>query len=410
VNELATLVIGAGPGGVGPLAWAARHGMLAPWCRRGLLLADAGSEVGSVALGRYRLRADSSASSFLEGMHGEGLGELDTSASLRALAQLGDDHPPLALASCALGVLGARIAMAIPRFGGTVLPKTRLLALRLRKDGGVEARLRHAGATQVVNARTVVLALGGRMSALPRIRNALPASLRDRPLCTSDWLLRRRPRELTSLLGRRRPRVTVVGGSHSAFSVAWRLLRAHEGVEVHLVHRGPLRVCYASERAARDDHFDAFDEDDVCPATGRVHRLGGLRGDGRALWRRATGRDGHEPRLHLVKADEAPEDADLVVAATGYRARTVPVFDRNGRRLALRAERGGAAADGSCRLALASGEGLAPLFVIGMASGYLPSEAGDGERSFRGSTNGAWLYRHATGARVFAGVAAAAGM
>ncbi len=205
-----------------------------------------------------------------------------------------------------------------------------------------------------------------------------------------------------------RPRVTVVGGSHSAFSVAWRLLRAHDGVEVTVLHRGPLRVCYASERAAREDRFDAFAEDDVCPATGRVHRLGGLRGDGRALWRRA--REGHEPRLQLAQSGAAPDDAELVVAATGYRARTVPVFDANGRRLALRAERGGAAADGSCRLAHASGEGLAPLFVIGMASGYLPSEAGDGERSFRGSTNGAWLYRHATGARVFAGVAAAVGM
>ncbi len=176
MSELATLVVGTGPGGIGPLAWAARHGLLAHWCRRGLLLADAGPELGAVALGRYRLRADSSASSFLEGMHGEGLGDLDASASLRALAQLGDDHPPLALASAALGVLGARTAAAISGFGGMAWPKTRLLALRLRKEGGVEARLRRAGAIQNVNARTLVLALGGRMSALPRIRNALPAA------------------------------------------------------------------------------------------------------------------------------------------------------------------------------------------------------------------------------------------
>ena len=43
--------------------------------------------------------------------------------------------------------------------------------------------------------------------------------------------------------------------------------------------------------AAIEDGYP-FTDDDICPSTKRVHRLGGIRNDGREVWRRLSGRPG----------------------------------------------------------------------------------------------------------------------
>ena len=64
-RSAATLILGAGPGGTGPLVHAAQHGLLERWLDRGITLVDRRTTASS-ALSRYALRADSYGAAFLE--------------------------------------------------------------------------------------------------------------------------------------------------------------------------------------------------------------------------------------------------------------------------------------------------------------------------------------------------------
>ena len=92
----------------------------------------------------------------------------------------------------------------------------------------------------------------------------------------------------------------MVGGSHSAFAVAGLLLRApvpwRPGA-ITIAHRSPVLVTYPDVAAARADGAGVA-AGQLCPATGMVHRFGGLRSDAAALYRRV--RQGTERRVRLV--------------------------------------------------------------------------------------------------------------
>jgi hypothetical protein len=160
---------------------------------------------------------------------------------------------------------------------------------------------------------------------------------------------------------------------------------------VRLLYRSEPRIVYASTADAMSEAY-RFSARDVCRATGRVHRLGGLRGDGRDLYRRMLGIDSLTPepravalpipnlsRRELVKELDA---ADLVVPAFGYRLTTVPVFDAAGRSIRLAAS--GPVVDQDARLLTEDGTPLANVFGVGLGSDFTPWGTMAGEQSFHG--------------------------
>jgi hypothetical protein len=263
-------------------------------------------------------------------------------------------------------------------------------------------------------AGSIVLALGGYQDPDVVLGSAVcGVSLRDHAerIVLSDPLVSTGGVELLrARLPSSGSRVAIVGGSHSALSVAWLLTHPASGLNVGsvtLLHRSRLRVFYPSPRAALDDGYAEFGGHDVCPRTGRVHRLGGLRGDGRELWRRITGRARPaEERITMRRLDEtgtAAEEvrrllgqADLIVPAFGYRPRTIPLHDPSGRRLRLRADAGGALVGPDARVALADGGSVARILGLGFAAGWMPP----GEAGFHGQTNGVWLYHNVYGTTI----------
>jgi hypothetical protein len=98
----------------------------------------------------------------------------------------------------------------------------------------------------------------------------------------------------------------------------------------------------------------------------------------------------------------------------------VPLHDADGRRIALMADAGplpGAAlppaiaellsyasapplVDTACRVLDARGAVVPNLYGIGLASGFRLTGALGGEPSFRGQTNGLWLYQNGVGAMI----------
>lgn len=424
---LETMILGAGPGGTGALIWAAGAGRLRPWLERGVAIVDQHERMGGT-VGRYALNADTLGGTFLECLDGtgreDGLIALRGDATTLALATYRERLPPLALVGRFLDRLGQALAADLQhsrhsRFVGGM----RVRALRLGADGGVTAEMADRyGHRRVLQAASAVLALGGRQQQEWQgvmLRPDLPLLHWREKIMPSDRLLARGGTALAAAQLTRRAgasRVVILGGSHSAFSSAWILLEHLPGISfapggVQILHRSAPRVFYASREAARDDGY-AFAENDVCPATGRVHRLGGLRGDGRTLWRRLQGLPGttgdSRAQVHPLGGLSTPDlvalldAADLIVPAFGYRLATVPVFAADGRKVPLAGK--GPSVDADARLRTADGGVLPNVFGIGLGSGFRPWGPMAGEPGFGGQQNSLWLYQHGLGALIHDGV------
>lgn len=432
IGTLGLAILGGGAAGTGPLIWAAQNGKLEEWLGTGIAVVERSDRMGG-GIGQYMLNADSLGGSFVEFLDARPaqafFGALTADPATQQLLATRSEYPTLALVGEHMRSLGAALQSIVGASpGGSFLPQETACAIQLRQDDRLAVRL---ASGEVLVARTALVALGGRQD---------PAVLRDCEIAPglrlgevagdkimpSDFLLTKVGHAAADarLAAAREPRVVIIGGSHSAFSAAWvllnRLPRARFGAgAVVLLHRRLPRVFYPSRAAAEADAY-RFTEDDICPATGRVHRMGGLRNDGRELWRRLSSRPGTEPeprmRMLGVADPSLPraalrrvlEEATLVVPALGYRPNTLPVFDAKGRRLALLADAGGPAVDRLCRVQLQQGGAIANLFGIGLGSGYRPRGKMAGEPSFDGQQNSLWLYRNGLGEAIYQGVSAAA--
>jgi ribulose 1,5-bisphosphate synthetase/thiazole synthase len=101
-----------------------------------------------------------------------------------------------------------------------------------------------------------------------------------------------------------------------------------------------------------------------------------------------------------VKDNSIDPAADIVIDATGYRFRCLPVLDEHGADIKLQGARTGHWVDRRCRLLDASGKAVPGLFAIGLGTGYLPSGIMGGEPSFTAQTNGLWYYQNDLGATI----------
>lgn len=427
-----SLIVGAGPGGTGPLVWAAQSGALDAWLKSGVTVLDRSRAMGGT-IGRYVINSDSLGTAYLECLDAapaRGLfAPLREDPVTRELEGMRYGFPPLHLVGEYLRRLGTVLTRAISDSPSSeFLPEVDVRALHLRDGGTVAAEaVMSDGDVRFLEASCAVMALGGRQDMrtylqTPLLGGVRLASVDIGKIIASDSLLTtgglKRAAALLSTC--RRPRAVVLGGAHSAFSVLWVLTHLMPEVQfgpgdITLLYRQAARVLYWTRDDARADGY-AFTELDVCPRTQRVNRLGGLRGDGREMWRRLTGRPGAEPEnrvrmMTLTGAEISPielqrllDEADLVVPAFGYRSSTVPVFDPDGNRLRLKADIGGPAVGRDARMLLADGGQIPNIFGIGLGADYRPWGHMGGEPSFEGQTNGLWLYQNDIGAVVYEGV------
>ena len=162
--------------------------------------------------------------------------------------------------------------------------------------------------------------------------------------------------------------------------------------------------------AARAEGFTDFGPEDICPVSGFVYRLAGFRLEARELVLRMLRIDGRTPDLrltvHQVTGDDDPvtrahlAEADIVIAALGYRPRALPIQDTNGGRIALAADHGAAMVDRHCRIVDANGAPIPGLYGIGLAAGFVPWGKLGGEASFSGQANGLWQWQNDVGAMI----------
>ena len=421
---LGTVVIGGGPAGTAVLCAAARSGKLDDLSRAGLVMLDRGEQIGSGMLGRYAITSDSTAETFLSAGSAlpEGtFGELD-GVSLALAEHKGALGVPLTKVGAYLDKLGDALGQRMTSLGGNILRGHEAICAHRTATGHWCVRSRRIADGQSFNltARNIIIATGGHQP-VRRITEETVAgrSLLERcgeRLIQSDEVLSVGGlARVAKLLSDVRPsRVVIVGGSTSAVTSAALILRdrgqSFLPIErVTILHRRPLRLFYPSPDAARADGYADFSDDDVCPLSGFVYRLGGLRLEARELILHTLGIGGRtgDPRLslHQLTGDADPaadaifDAADLVVAALGYQPNALPLFDENGRGIRLRSDGPlrGALVDDTCRVIDSDGEALPGAYAVGLASGFVPNGILGGEKSFRGQANGLWTWQNPVG-------------
>jgi hypothetical protein len=383
---MTTLLAGIGPAGRGVLTAMLAAGILPEVCDDGFVVVDPELVPGGGALCDYNVRSDSAAVVFAECVKAlRHEPDLTASSALATILALPDGE------TVALPVVGrllcestAPLLRQLRTLGADVLLGTRVTAVSPHAAGGASVTVTDwAGHSMTFAVSRLILALGGEPHVPEELANLLPGEVHH-----SDELLR--PAGLARALDALPPdpRIVVIGRAHSAFAVADRLLSSarpqgwSDGA-VTVATRGQVRVTYPDVATARADGA-CFTLDDVCPQSRRVWRLCGLRGDSARRYR--LGRDGLDARLAVAElqgsalADRASR-ADLVVAATGYRA------------AALRLLPGAMTAHPDGSLVDRLGRHLPGIRTIGLGSGSRRSALAGGEPSYSGPVDGVWHYQ-----------------
>jgi dTDP-4-amino-4,6-dideoxygalactose transaminase len=419
----AMLVVGGGPAGTALLTAASKQGKLAELAQAGLTVVERDDALGGGRLGRYAIASDSTAETFLSAVkdnpHPEIAALVDHPAARQVATFAGALGVPLTDAGPLLRVTGDRLAQVVAANGGRIATGHDVVDARRLPDGNWTTRVRRL-ADNVVGehrSRTIVIATGGHQPldrlVAQHVAGAPLHQLADGRLMQSDELLALGglDRVADLLRSKRNPKVVVIGGSTSALAGISLMLRSRPGIAfgaggIVLLHRRPLRPFYHSAEAAHADGFRDFNDDDICPVSGFVYRLGGFRLEARELVLRMLQVDGRapDPRVasHLIGDDEEAarrmiEEADLVIGALGYRPHALPLFDAGGREIALAAHDGRPMVDRHCRVLDTHDRPIPGVFGIGLAAGFVPWGRLGGEASFRGQANGLWQWQNDVG-------------
>jgi dTDP-4-amino-4,6-dideoxygalactose transaminase len=420
---LSTVVIGGGPAGVAMLIAASKQGKLRALAEAGLAVVERGAALGAGQLPSYAITSDSTAETFLSAVKDNPeplIAELIDHPAAREIGDyVGKLGIPLSRTGPFLEAIGSRVGAVVRKGGGQVLTGHEVIDAARTPAGLWRTRIRElaTGHTCELLSRNIVIATGGYQSsseiAAEQVAGEALGELVGGRLMLCDDMLRSGGMERlrARIAGKPAPRIAILGASTSAVASAVLLLKSDIpfGAEaLTLLHREPLRPWYPSAEAAHADGFDEFGPDDICPLSGFVYRLAGFRLEARALVLRMLGIGGRTPdprvRLHRTGADEAETrrllgEADVVVAALGYRPHALPLFDAQGGRIALSAHAPGRPrlADQLCRVTDADGQPLPGAYGIGLAAGFVPEGRLGGERSFKGKANGLWQWQNAVG-------------
>ncbi|RQM23500.1 hypothetical protein B5M09_007683 [Aphanomyces astaci] len=386
-------ILGGGPAGIGILVRAARLGLLPQLLQppdnatRGVALIHGGpvETLGVGNLGDYIINSNTYAKSLVtsileekpeldppESVQGTFLANLATHATATRLMDAGNTTIALAELGKFLGAVGQEARLEMLKYTAsstcyvntTALRVERIVATAPSVDGSsVEPKTSHVckitiqpagGTATCIFAESVVLAMGGKQS-LPT--TDLSASQLAKTWL-SDAVLREPGRGMlaSALAAAPQKKVCIVGGSHSAFSVAWTLLQkptqkdktiSFAPKDITILHRAPVRCYYATKKEAEADGV-VVDKLDKC---GSVNTFTGLREDAKALFQAIEAGKETRVRLFHVRKQSAPVQTQALDAATaivwccGYGTNMVqhiPLVHGDGTPLEVSHSRGGA--------------------------------------------------------------------
>ena len=418
-------IIGGGPAGTGPLMAALQQGKLGSMLQEGVAIFEGGRHLISGQLGNYQVNSDTLANAYLEIFDNDPdslLSDLKSESETLVLNEYVGASVPLPIVADFLKVMGDHLKRIIASYpASNVYLNTVVHSACRQADGSFLIHGIKNGVSFKARCGKLILATGGTQSRTDTLtkkvngKQWLSGPLADKSLLTGQILgCQSGDNWKPLLIDKPNPSVVIIGSSHSAFSTAWKLLQDDSGINfsdngIKILYRTRPKVYFGSPEEARQAGYHSFDTRDICPKTGRLFRLAGMRFDGRELLMKVLGLGGRkpEPRVQMKCLNEIGDDfestlnaADLIVPAFGYRPRTIDLYNTQGIRIPLCSDSGGRLVDQNCRVLenrLSTPTPIENVYGIGLASGFVPSGELGGEPSFRGQTNGHWLYQNDVG-------------
>ncbi|WP_122314326.1 pyridine nucleotide-disulfide oxidoreductase [Pseudomonas cichorii] len=415
------VVGGAGLAGMGFLFNALKSGTLAELAHKGLIVVDASDNPGTGVLGQYRITANSVGDVFIDCLRDPALSEvfepLESSPAYWRIRGQAQSAPQLSDVGQLMAEASTLLLNYIVRHYDVKIWRCTTITEVICDDDEFCVRVETEGCMRLIHCRTLVLNLGGRQDPQHLIRGlageglALPASMN---IQSSDLLLRMNAVQLREVFapvlasGRR---ITVVGGSHSAFSVLENLADALEFAglqEVTLIHRTRIRLFYESAELAIEAGYRFDPLSDVCPVSGRINRSGGLRYRAldigcEALKGGRIGKTGVRVQLlqtsggtpgHYEQAGQALAESGVVVQCTGYQPRLPLLSYPDGRPVRLGETKGGLDSNASGCPLDQFGRRLHGLHLFGIGAGLKADPQLGSEPSFDGRIYGVWQFHH----------------
>ena len=227
-------------------------------------------------------------------------------------------------------------------------------------------------------------------------------------------------KDQTIKMVKEKERFVIVGGSHSAFSVALKLSEHAENlkkkIKITILHRNEIKLFFATTQEAKQANYQFNPLQDVCPLSGRVNRFGGLRYDKcsfamQAMKLKPSTSNYYEIELIQTtnkmtsdpnKIKAILKNADAIIPACGYQPRLVPIYDFHGKEMELmRDPDGGLYTDHHASLYHSSGKKIDDIYAFGLGAGLRPSPEIGGEPSYKGRLDGIWLYQNDIGNIVY---------
>ena len=412
---------GAGPAGMGMLFNALKSGTLPELARDGLIIVDASANPGTGRLGEYRITANSVGDVILECLRDPALRDvfapLEQSPAYWRIRRQAQHAPQLSDIGELLAEASRLVLDFIVQHYGARLWRSTTITEVVRDNDEFFVWVQAQGRTRRIRCRTLVLNLGGRQDPQHLVTGLARQGLRVSPSVTiksADELLRMNAVKLRETFAPALAcsgRITVVGGSHSAFSMLENLADALEFAglqEITLIHRSAIRLFYESAELAAAAGYTFDPVQDICPVSGRVNRSGGLRyralDVGRAVIEQArVGKTGVRVQAFQTEggalgdyeaAAQALLESHTVVQCTGYQPNLPTMSYADGTPITLREVKGGVDSDSAGCPMDTTGLRLHGLHLFGLGSGLGIDPRLGSEPSFDGRIYGVWQFHN----------------
>lgn len=415
-----TVIVGGGPAGTGLLLKTIKDGNKSTFFDRRIALIEKSSQLIKGNLTQYNVNSDTLSNVFLECLEGSTAEFIETEKlknEIDFIKSYNGKSIPLNKLDSYYSKLGNLLQASLESANKcNFIMNTTVNKVVQKQNGSYEVFM--SDKKEPITTKQIIIATGGAAQTITSnntlFANSISLLSYQNKSILSDTLLKSGlPENLSNELKKKR-KVVILGGSHSALSAAHVLLNSNNSFEyddgdIQIWTTSLPKVYFDNKEAAEMHGYNDFNDDDFCPITKKLYRLAGLRMDGRDLYMKMLGLNNltKENRViinlfknRVAEIEEALKNAAVIVVAFGYKLNIFPFFDKDGVEIKFLGEQTNHWVSDDCELLDINGNVIKQVFASGLATGFIPKGDLGGEPSFNGQTNGIWYYQNATAERI----------
>lgn len=423
-------ICGAGPAGMGLVICAYQNGLFNKMLDKGIVLIDEKSILGIGSLGDYHITANSLGKVFLEFLervrNDPNFSNLMNHPYVKKLDQQREDAPALSSVAKYLGLLSENLIHKMKANQNCrILSSTNIHYIQQHESGlyeiNIKVKEKNSSHTGKIYARNVILNLGGKQNPDDYLYRRLWSNFNllsyKNKVIPSGTILKLSYAEFHNTVLPGFSRIMIVGGSHSAFSVALRLFEEAKinpeiKREIHILHRNDIKLFFNDKSEATKANYSLDEEKDICPLSKKVNRFSGLRYNAFNFAVELL-KSGHiknetcEIKLVPITVNSSSqknkfleslfENANLIIPCFGYQANLVPLYNNLGFLIPIKQETDGLSVNNKGQIYTKNNYLIPNMYSYGLGSGLRRSERVGGEPSFQGRLDGVWLYQNDVG-------------